>query len=140
MPELPPGGCDSGPERAGYRLANAVALCVLAAAMALLHLADADGTLPSTCLYRHVTGRPCPGCGLTRSVVLSFDGRLAEARAMHPSGPWIAAWLAGQAVWRLALAAARPRRRSLWVGDLAGSLGTLWLAVYLPMILAQGAA
>ena len=33
---------------------------------------------PSVCLFRRVTGRPCPGCGMTRAVSSVMHGRLRE--------------------------------------------------------------
>jgi hypothetical protein len=46
-------------------------------------LRDADAGL---CLFRQVTGRPCPSCGLTRSwsAAARFDVR--ESAAWHPLG------------------------------------------------------
>ncbi len=43
-------------------------------------------TLPPTCWFRAVTGIPCAGCGLTRSVVLLLHGRPGESRTQHPFG------------------------------------------------------
>ena len=38
------------------------------------------------CIFREMWGIPCPGCGLTRSVLLILQGRFAEAWEMHPFG------------------------------------------------------
>jgi hypothetical protein len=43
--------------------------------------------LPSVCAFRRLTGLPCPGCGLTRSWVLTAHGRLRHASNRHPFGP-----------------------------------------------------
>ena len=43
--------------------------------------------LPSVCAFRRVTGLPCPGCGLTRSWVLTAHGQLRPAVSRHPFGP-----------------------------------------------------
>ena len=43
--------------------------------------------LPAACAFRRVTGLPCPGCGLTRSWVLTAHGRVRGAAARHPFGP-----------------------------------------------------
>ena len=45
------------------------------------------GHLPSVCLFYHLTGLPCPGCGLTRSFVCLSHGDLFEALHWHPLGP-----------------------------------------------------
>jgi hypothetical protein len=39
-----------------------------------------------TCLFLFVTGHPCPGCGMTRSVVSLAHGDLVESLRMHPLG------------------------------------------------------
>lgn len=51
------------------------------------------------CLFHRVTGLPCPGCGMTRAVVLLGHGDLAGSLRMHPLAPvfglmWIALLLA----------------------------------------------
>lgn len=45
--------------------------------------------LPSFCLFYHLTGLPCPGCGLTRSFVCLSHGHLGESLHWHPLGPAI---------------------------------------------------
>ena len=42
--------------------------------------------LPSVCLFYHLTGLPCPGCGLTRSFVCLGHGHLRESLHWHPLG------------------------------------------------------
>ena len=42
--------------------------------------------VPSLCLTRQVTGKRCPGCGLTRSFVLIAGGRFREALRCHRIG------------------------------------------------------
>lgn len=37
------------------------------------------------CLVKVLTGRACPGCGMTRAFLLIGHGRLGEATAMHPA-------------------------------------------------------
>jgi hypothetical protein len=52
---------------------------------------------PVLCLFRRITGVPCPSCGLTRSWQAAGHGRLRDAIAFHPLGPLtmvVAAWLA----------------------------------------------
>ena len=54
---------------------------------AILPLPGANGTLgsfPSLCAFHNLTGRPCPGCGLTRAVVCLCHGRFAESLGYHP--------------------------------------------------------
>lgn len=41
------------------------------------------------CLMHRLTGLPCPGCGLTRSITSMTHGELSQAAAYHPFGPLI---------------------------------------------------
>ena len=42
--------------------------------------------LPGTCMFREMTGLPCPGCGLTRSFISIGHGRLLDAWHYNPAG------------------------------------------------------
>ena len=54
--------------------------CLAAAVTAAtLTTAEAVEGLPSVCAFRRLSGLPCPGCGLTRSWVLTAHGRLGHA-------------------------------------------------------------
>lgn len=39
------------------------------------------------CAFKRVFGIACPGCGMTRSIVLALDGDVALAFAANPAGP-----------------------------------------------------
>jgi len=63
------------------------------------------------CAVNALTGRECPGCGMTRAFLLVGHGRLREASAVHPAAVpafLIVAGLAAAGIIR----AARGRRRS----------------------------
>lgn len=52
---------------------------------------------PVLCLFRRITGWPCPSCGLTRSWQAIGHGRVGDGLASHPFGPLTmlaAVWLA----------------------------------------------
>ena len=51
-----------------------------------------------SCPIRHLTGIPCPGCFLARSIALSLSGRLGSALEWHVLGPPAAAALA---IWSI---------------------------------------
>lgn len=57
------------------------------------------------CLFTYWTGYPCPGCGLTTSIVCAVHGRFAESFAAHPAGLPITAVL----VWIFVLGASSVR-------------------------------
>jgi len=97
----------------------------LVAAMGLLIAAwlPPDGLGFTLCWFHHLTGLPCPGCGLMRSMASLF--RLDPARAMHyhPLGPLVFVVLvsiAGVALlplaWRRPLAAWAEKRRKRVLG------------------------
>jgi hypothetical protein len=56
------------------------------------------------CALRSQLGLPCPTCGLTRSVVMSLHGDLAEAWRMAPVGPVAVFGMIAFALAMLALA------------------------------------
>src|SRR3954467_15254793 len=39
------------------------------------------------CMFLKMTGCPCPGCGLTRSVMAMMHGQVGESLRWHPLGP-----------------------------------------------------
>jgi hypothetical protein len=53
---------------------------------------------PVLCPIRRVTGRPCPGCGLTRSITHALHGNLAASLHHHPLGLPLTALLSSWAV------------------------------------------
>jgi hypothetical protein len=82
---------------------------VLAAVVGLLGL----DRLPLTfCLFKGLTGWPCPTCGSTRAVARLFDLDPAGALAMNPFTTLVAVVIGAWAVVDLLLL---PRRRALRV-------------------------
>lgn len=53
---------------------------------------------PVLCPVRRATGRPCPGCGLSRSLVRLLHGELRRSAAAHPLGPPLGVLLLAWAV------------------------------------------
>jgi hypothetical protein len=93
--------------------------------------------LPGLCMFRNITGRPCPGCGLTRGLVAGMHGDLAGAGRLHPSAVGILAWLSIQLVARVLLAIPRIRSRRIRLVDIVISGFSYVLVAYLPMIAAN---
>ena len=52
-----------------------------------------------SCPVRHLTGIPCPGCFLTRSVSLALNGQLSDSLDLHVLGPPTAV---GLVAWSIA--------------------------------------
>lgn len=86
-----------------HALANLWWAAAAAAILIAAHLLPPDprgyGThrhiLPLPCIFRELTGLPCPGCGLTTSFALAARGLWAESFAAHYLGPagYVATWL-----------------------------------------------
>ena len=54
------------------------------ASIALVPLWTRMAALAPPCLFRRVTGVPCPSCGTTRGVLSLIDGRALDALALNP--------------------------------------------------------
>lgn len=94
---------------------------VVAAVVALFGL---DRLPIAFCLFKGLTGWPCPTCGSTRAVGRLFGFDFAGALAMNPLTTVVAVVLAAWAVADLVLL---PRRRSLRVG--LSPVAARWLRV-----------
>jgi hypothetical protein len=83
----------------------AVARGLAQATPAAVHVAGRE--LPVICPSRLLFGVTCPGCGMTRSVLLTLGGDLRGALYVNPAGPVLVAALVLLAV-QLILAARLP--------------------------------
>lgn len=59
--------------------------------------------LPGICMFRSVTGIPCPGCGLLRSMVSAMHGDVAKSLEYHRLGLVTLVYVALQFLFRLAI-------------------------------------
>jgi len=88
-----------------------VAACELAllilAASPLLALLD---RIPHVCLFQYFLGIPCPGCGMTHSLIAALHGDWLASWRANPMGIPLAAGLIGRPFFRLA-ARLRPQLR-----------------------------
>lgn len=82
-------------ERKLIRRSDAFAIavfCLLVVCFAVLAEATSSAIsvfgvhIPALCPFRLLTGLDCPGCGLTRSVILAFHGRFVESYMVHLLG------------------------------------------------------
>jgi len=67
--------------------------------------------LPGVCTFNNLTGLPCPGCGLVRSMVAAGHGRLEASVACHRLGLITFAYVLLQFLYR-GLWLALPRLRT----------------------------
>jgi len=77
--------CESPPRRTAGLITAAVVACVLIACS----VTEVQARLAfSPCIFRNVTGLPCPGCGMTRGFTAMGHGRPAEAWRFNPLAPF----------------------------------------------------
>lgn len=118
--------------RRGVLLWLAAGLAGLAG-LAVLHLwHPSDDPRASICLFRRVSGVPCPGCGMTRAFAHLAKGEWREAARDHPLSFLVALELGlGWGWWGLVLAGRSPgtggERLTTFLLANVGLLVTLWL-------------
>jgi hypothetical protein len=59
----------------------------------LYHLYYSESSQYSVCIIKNVTGFPCPSCGTTRAVQLTFKGNFIDSAMTNPFGIIISAIL-----------------------------------------------
>jgi uncharacterized protein DUF2752 len=88
----------------------------------------------AACLFRGLSGLPCPGCGITTSLLALARGDAPASWAANPAGVAVAAMLVGQAVVSaVAMARGTPVDGSLrwltWLDRMAiGGLMAVWVS------------
>jgi len=85
-----------------------VCLFILLAAFLLSPSSSLDETLyigsfplPHTCTFKSLTGLPCPGCGLTRSLVAAVHGDMAQSLHFHRLGVVTLVYIFFQVAYRI---------------------------------------
>lgn len=56
--------------------------------------------IPDTCSFKNLTGLPCPGCGLTRSIVAGMHGEFKASLIYHRLGLLTLAYVLLQFIYR----------------------------------------
>jgi Protein of unknown function (DUF2752) len=83
------------------------AFCLLVVSIAVLAEATSSAIsvfgakIPPLCPFRLLTGLDCPGCGLTRSLILAFHGRFVESYMVHLLGIPLAVFFLVQIPYQL---------------------------------------
>ena len=92
----------AAPPRAGaWRRRRLGEAAIGAALLGLAAMLPASRPLPiDLCLWHRLTGLPCLGCGMTRSICHLMQGDLAGSLALHPLGPVVALLIAALVVTR----------------------------------------
>ena len=121
------------PAVGAWPLALGILWTVLVGVSVLLKPAGSEATL---CVFRNVTGLPCPTCGSTRAALSAVQGRPLDAIAFNPfvtvAGALSIGWLAMRVGFRRRIEInLAPRQRTLvWV-VIAALLGANWVYVIL---------
>lgn len=86
--------------------------------------------LPPLCIFRNLTGLPCPGCGITRSVVCCAHGHWSDALRYHPLGPAVLIALVSLVAWRVCWPGYKlpPRWANAGYGAALGVTLAVWTA------------
>jgi hypothetical protein len=96
-------------------IVNRFSLRAAPAVLALSFLMPRGGLPVSLCWFYNVTGLPCPGCGMTRSLASISHLHLGEAVRYHPFGLVLYPLLVVLTAASLAGEARRARLRA-WLG------------------------
>jgi hypothetical protein len=110
-----------GPGAAGASTLGAIFGGIGLLAAAVVGLLGLDRVPVTMCVFKGLTGLPCPTCGSTRVAARLFELDFAGALAMNPFTTVLAAVIVA---WAVADALLLPRRRALRVG-LSPSAGRL---------------
>ncbi len=134
LPDAPSLQSSAQQNTASHLVVLIVCLSILVLALVLdphgSQLRIGTARLPGLCVLKQTTGIPCPGCGLTRSVVSAVHGDWVASRAFHRLGPVVLVFLLLQVLYR-----------SAWLGlpalrtKLAGAGHILDLALFPLMVL-----
>lgn len=112
----------------------------MGAAVGVSPEALADG--PGLCPFAHLTGLPCPGCGLTRSWVALGHGDVVGAFGLNWFGPLfltVAVVVTGVALWTaLAGGGALNRAQRVLTGRVALVVLVTWVGYGLARMLDAG--
>jgi hypothetical protein len=97
-----------------------VCFCILAGALILSpadsgrpHVRLGRVSIPNVCTFKNLTGLPCPGCGLVRSMVAAMHGDAVMSLSYHRLGLLTLVYIFFQFVYRLAVLLIPARRSRL---------------------------
>lgn len=98
----------------------------------LLHT-ESHQAASTICLFKSVTGIPCPSCGITRSVLLLLQGDIMQALLINPLGILAMALLLIIPIWIL-LDLVRNKTSMLFVYTQSEELIRKQKLIYIPLI------
>jgi len=102
------GRLETDPERRIHLNVLLSHLLLFSGAALLVHFPNGLAIVPHVCLVQRLFGIPCPGCGISHSVLAFLGGDVGGALTLNPVGPVLLVALAIQVPLRgLALRSAR---------------------------------
>lgn len=95
----------------------------MALSLIAARIVDPNRPLPfDVCVFKRLTGIPCPTCGLTRALCHALHGDWGVSFGYHPAGILLAAGLIGWMLWSAAEAAGGRRFAEAARGRLCTSM------------------
>lgn len=92
--------------------------------------------IPGMCLFRNLTGIPCPSCGSTRSVISVIRGEFYEALLWNPIGYLLAILLVIAPLWLIFDLTTKKRSLYKFYQSLEKYLRIKPIAIFLIIIIA----
>lgn len=86
-------------------------------------------TMPHSCLFNNLTGIPCPGCGLTRSLTSAVHGDFAGSFSHHRLGMVVLAYALLQLIFRLGVILTPSQRSRFLIHELRLNRGAIVLGI-----------
>jgi hypothetical protein len=86
--------------------------------------------IPDICSFKNLTGLPCPGCGLTRSIVAGMHGDFRASLMYHRLGLLTLAYICLQFLYRLIAIVVQPLKERAFGSGKILNRGIIVLAVF----------
>ncbi|NRA01672.1 MAG: DUF2752 domain-containing protein [Myxococcales bacterium] len=110
------------PDRALRLAIAAIGVVLVAHGLALVDVSGLLDGVPG-CVFRAVSGIPCPGCGMTHAFLLLSELRFADAFEAHAAAPALAAVMA----WRALRPAPTHASSQLWIAAALIAVLAVWI-------------
>ena len=110
------------PDRALRLAIAAIGVVLVAHGLALVALSALLDGVPG-CVFRALTGIPCPGCGMTTAFLLLSELRFADAFEAHAAAPVLAAVMA----WRALTPSPIPAPSPIWIAAALIAVLAIWI-------------
>ena len=120
---------DADPERHVHLNVLLSHILLLLMATLLVRFSLDLSVIPHVCLFNKLFGIPCPGCGITRSLLACFVGDFGRAWLQNPAGPILAASLVAQVPLRVLALRGKLWSRRVFCSSRAMATGILIILI-----------